>query len=60
MPRADTTGRRLTAAMATDALSITRLTIISAVSFGTATLSVATPAIFQANWSSRAKATLDG
>jgi hypothetical protein len=39
MPRAETTGRRLMAAMATEALSITRLMIISATSFWTGTLS---------------------
>ena len=60
MPRAEVTGRRLMAAMATEALSITRLMIMSAVSAGTATGSAATPAIFQASWSSRGRFTLDG
>ena len=60
MPRAETTGRRLTEAMATAALSITRLMIIAATSFWTATRSVATPAIFQANWSSRLSSARDG
>ena len=49
MRRADTTGRRLTEAIATAALSMIRLMIISATSFSTATLSAATPAIFQAS-----------
>ena len=60
MPRAETTGRRLTEAMATEALSMMRLMIISAVSFGTATLSVATAAIFQASWSSRFSSAFEG
>ncbi len=60
MPRAETTGRRLMAAMATEALSITRLMIIACTSFGTATLSTATPAIFQASWSSRFSSALEG
>ncbi len=60
MPRAETTGRRLIAAIATEALSMTRLMIISWTSFSTATLSVATPAIFQASWSSRFSSDLDG
>ena len=60
MPRAETTGWRLTEAMATAALSMMRLMIIAVTSFGTATLSAATPAIFQASWSSRCSAALDG
>jgi hypothetical protein len=60
MARAETTGRRLTAAMATEALSMIRLMIISATSFWTATRSAATPAIFQASCSSRGKSALDG
>ena len=51
--RAETTGARLIAAMATAALSMIRLMIIAATSCSTATLSAATPAIFQASWSSR-------
>ena len=55
-----TTGRRLIAAMATEALSMIRLMIISATSFSTATWSAATAAIFQASWSSRFSVALDG
>ena len=58
--RADVTGCRLIAAMATEALSMIRLTIMSATSRSTFTLSAATPAIFQANWSSRLSSTLEG
>ena len=60
MSRADMQGWRLTLAIATAALSMTRLTIISSVSGGTATLSAATAAIFQASCSSRGKWALDG
>ena len=60
MARAETTGRRLTEAMATEALSMIRLMIIACTSFSTATLSAATPAIFQASWSSRFSSDLDG
>jgi hypothetical protein len=60
MSRAETTGWRLMAAVATAALSITRLMIMSATSRWTATLSVATPAIFQASCSSRGSLALDG
>jgi hypothetical protein len=51
---------RLMAAMATEALSMIRLMIMSATGFCTATLSVATPAIFHASWSSRFSSALDG
>ena len=60
MARAETTGLRLTEAMATEALSMIRLMIIACTSFWTATLSAATPAIFQASWSSRFSSDLDG
>ena len=60
IPRAETTGRRLMAAMATEALSMILLMIISCTGFSTATLSTATPAIFQASWSSRFNSALDG
>ena len=60
MPRAETTGRRLMAAMATAALSMMRLMIISCTSRSTFALSVATAAIFQASWSSRLSSALDG
>jgi hypothetical protein len=60
MSRADTTGRRLIAAIATEALSMIRLMIISVTSFGTATRSAATPAIFQASCSSRGRFAFDG
>ena len=53
-------GLRLTEAMPTAALSMIRLMIIAATSFSTATLSAATPAIFQASWSSRLSRDLDG
>jgi hypothetical protein len=48
------------AAMATAALSMMRLMIISCTSFWTGTLSVATAAIFQASCSSRFSSALDG
>ena len=48
------------AAIATEALSMIRLAIISATSLSTATLSAATPAIFQASWSSRFRSSFDG
>ena len=51
-PRALTTGIRRTDAIATPALSMTRLTIISATSSSTPTGSVATSASRQASWSS--------
>ena len=60
MSRADTMAWRLTEAIATEALSMTRLTIISATGLVTATLSAATPAIFQASWSSRFRPAFDG
>jgi hypothetical protein len=60
MPRAETTGRRLIAAMATAALSIRRLMIIAVTSRATGALSAATPAIFQASWSSRGRTALEG
>ena len=60
MSRADMQGCRFTLAIATAALSITRLTIISAVSVGTSTGSAATSAIFQASWSSRFSLAVEG
>ena len=54
-PRAATTGARLRDAVATDALSITRLMIMSVTSCVTATGSAATSAIFQASCSSRGR-----
>ena len=60
MSRADTQGWRLTDATATAALSMTRFTIISAVSAGTGTGSDATAAMRQASWSSRASLDLEG
>ena len=60
MSRAEVTGRRLIAAIATDALSMMRLMIISVTSFWTATLSAATPAIFHASWSSRFRFAFEG
>ena len=60
MSRAEVTGRRLMAAIATEALSMIRLMIISVTSLGTATLSAATPAIFQASWSSRLRFAFEG
>ena len=47
--RAETTGLRLTAAIATAALSMMRLMIIAATSFSTGVRSAATPAIFHAS-----------
>ena len=60
MSRADTMACRLADAIATEALSMIRLTIIAATSLVTATLSAATPAIFQASWSSRFRPAFDG
>src|ERR1700710_855457 len=60
MSRADTMARRLAEAIATEALSMMRLTIIAVTSFVTATLSAATPAIFHASWSSRLRPAFDG
>ena len=58
--RAETTGWRLIAAIATAALSMIRFTIISVTSFSTPTLSAATAAIFHASWSSRRRLSFDG
>ena len=60
MSRAETTGRRLIAAIATEALSIMRLMIMAVTSRSTATLSAATSAIFQASCSSRASFAFEG
>ncbi len=60
MPRAEVGAERFTEAIATEALSMIRLMIMSVTAFSTATLSAATPAIFQANWSSRLRCSLDG
>ena len=49
MSRAETMAWRLAEAIATEALSMMRLTIIAATSFSTGILSAATPAIFQAS-----------
>ena len=58
--RAATTGWRLMAATATAALSITRLTIISATAGSTGTGSTATVATFHASWSPRARRSASG
>ena len=50
---------RFSEAIATDALSMMRLMIISWASFGSAALSAATPATFHASWSSRFRVVVD-